>query len=309
MRILGIGVLAALVSGAFGAGSALAAKDPYTVDTHGQFAHCPYQNTELTDCFFGRTAGGKSGGFFRYGSVEVKLNKPIVIQGGFKGEGAAIEVMAPTDGAKLLESPAEPIVKGLKVITPKIQQEAEWPEALKQSFKEALRNGEGKASVVIESAGDECTTVPGCLDTESLLTETKEPPAFKLALKARVVNSWLEKLGGGPCLIGSDEHPIKQNLNTAGVGRPAESITFNEEFTILFVKNTGLTDDGWTISPEQGATGCGGEYEEYVNKALNRALAVGFPKKSGFTLLEGDLFDGSAEAIRFYHEQGDPELP
>src|SRR5690348_7977005 len=85
MRILGIGLLAALFVSAIGAGSAVAAKDPYTVNTLAQFAHCPYMDETLTDCIYGRTAGGSEGGYFQYGHVFVALKKPVVIQLGEKG--------------------------------------------------------------------------------------------------------------------------------------------------------------------------------------------------------------------------------
>ena len=313
MRILGIGLLIALFASALGAGSALA-KDPSTKNTLAQFKNCPYENTELKDCFLGRTAGGTEGGFFQYGKVMTKLSGAIVIQGGFKGNEEEIEVSNPTGSAKLLESPPEPIVKGLKVITPEIQTLAEWPAALKASFKEAAKNKETKAFATIEMAGDECTTVPGCLDTSALLEELTTPPAFRLALKVTVTNPWLEKLGGGPCQIGSDEQPIKQNLVTSGTGS-AGSVEFNETFTVIAVTGTALTDAGWHISKEQGAKGCGGEYEAYVDRALNIALEVEssngneLVRKTGYTFLKGDLFDGNRKYVQKQHEEGNPELP
>jgi hypothetical protein len=310
MRFLGIGVLVALVASALGAGSALA-KTPFTPYTWGQFTHCPYENTELTDCFYGATNGGKTGGFFEYGRVQVKLTKPIVIQGGFKGVESNVEVAAPTDGAGLLESPEEPVTKGLKVITKTIQNEAEWPEALKVAFNEAVQAKETKATATVELAGNECTTVPGCLNTESLIFEEPTPPAFRLPLKVTVKSPFLEKLGGGPCTIGSDELPIQQHLVSSGPGR-AGDIEFNEPFfTVTEIKNSKLTDTNWHISKAQGAKGCGGEYEAYVNRALNIALEVEFANgfepanKGGITVLTGSLFDGASRAVKKAHEAGE----
>ena len=51
-----------------------------------------------------------------------------------------------------------------------------------------------------------------------ILFESESPPGFRLSLKVKVGNAWLEKLGGGPCMIGSDEHPVKQHLVTSGAG-------------------------------------------------------------------------------------------
>jgi hypothetical protein len=306
MRILGIGLLVALFASAFGANSALAAKDPYNANTWGQYKNCPYEDPEITDCVYGRTAGGKEGGEFKFGHVRVLLNKPIVIQLGFKGAGEAIEVSPPTSG-ELIEAPEMPIVGGLNTITAKVQEQAEWPAALKESFKAAKKAKETKALVKIEPAGDECITVPGCISTENLIEEKGE--AFHLALKVRVNSPWLEKLGGGPCLIGSDENPVHQNLTSSGAGRAGQFIA-NESFNQFEFHNSLLVDTSWTIDPASGPKGCGGEYESYVDDALERVLEMkNFPQKSGITWLTGDLHDGGREAVHNEHENGNPELP
>jgi hypothetical protein len=309
MRILGIGLAVALLVSAFGASSALA-KDPYTVNTWQQFKHCPFNYPGITDCFTGVTLGGSEGGYFQYGKVLVKLSKSIAIQGGYRGEGSEIEVAAPEDGAPLLDSPEEPIVKGLKVITPRIQEQAEWPEALKASFAEAIKNKETKATATIENAGNECTTVPGCIDTESLVFEEPEPPAFRLSLKARIKSPWLEKLGGGPCLLGSDENPIKQKLVSSGAGASG-GVRFNNAFDQTELYGSRLVDVDWHITKAQGAHGCGGEYEAYVNRALNIALEIEFGgggevvQRRGVTVLTGNLHDGQAASAQEHVEKGD----
>jgi hypothetical protein len=314
--MVGICLVAVFAVSAIGAGSALA-KDKYTANTWQQYKHCPFKAPEISDCVTGITAGGASGGYFQYGTVLTKLSKPITIQGGFKGGGTEVQVYAPEDGAPLLESPPEPIVKGLKVITAQIQQEAEWPEALKASFAEAMKNKETKAFATIEPAGDECTTVPGCINVESLLSEAESPPAFKLALKVKVTNPWLERISGGSsCMIGSDENPIKQNLVSAGAGSNGESVTFNNAFTNLDLANTRLVDVGWHISKAQGANGCGGpENEAYLDRALNMALGVIYTfgggaeeveiaNRLGVTVLTGNLHDGSSGPAQKEIENG-----
>jgi hypothetical protein len=310
LRMVGVCLIAVFAVSAVGAGSALA-RDPYTQNTFQQYKHCPFNAPEITDCFTGITLGGATGGYFQYGSVLTKLSKSITIQGGYKGAGSSIEVIAPEDGALLLESPPEPITKGLNVITAKIQKEAEWPEALKASFAEAKKNKEIKATATIEMAGNECTTVPGCIDTESILFEEPEPPAFRLPLKVKVGNAWLEKLGGGPCMIGSDEHPIKQNLVSAGAGTSGELKFEEPTFESLELAGSRLVDVNWHISKEQGANGCGGtEYEAYVNRALNIALEVESPEgneitgKKGVTVLSGNLHDSAASHAKKKIEEG-----
>ena len=88
-------------------------------------------------------------------------------------------------------------------------------------------------------------------------------------------------------------------------------ITFNEEFTNLDLANGQLVDLGWHISQAQDAKGCGGPYEEYVDRAINIALEVEngsreeLTRKTGITILTGDLFDGSSSQVKKHHEEGE----
>ncbi len=294
VRMLGICLIAAVAMSAIGAGSALA-KDPYTQNTWGQYKYCPYEKpySEVTDCFAGITAGGSKGGFFEYGHVKVSLNKSIVLQGGFKGAGSEIEVVPAINGGETLEAPELKVSGGIGLFNKQIQQSAEWPAALTQSWKEAKKNKENTVFAKIEMAGNECFEVPGCLDTENLLFE--EGIAFRLALKVKVTGPWLEKLGGGPCLIGSDEHPVKQNLTSEGAGRSGQ-LFFSEQFTNLELKGSKLVDLGWHIEEASAPKGCGGEYETYVDNALSDVLEIS-PHRTGITVLQGNLHDAAKEAV------------
>jgi hypothetical protein len=291
------------VSAVFAA-SALAKKDPWNLNTWGQYKYCPYEEVNKlggANCFYGRTSGGKEGGEFFYGSVRVLLKQPIVIQGGYAGiEEEEYQAYAATNGENLISSD-EPVVKGLKTITPKIQEQAKWPEALMASFKAAKEAKETKATVNIEMAGNECFEELECVDVEHLIGQYGT--AFKLALKVTIKNAWLEKLGGGPCTIGSDEHPIKQNLTTGGAGLVGE-VSFNEEFTQAEIEGSRLVDTKWHIPQASGASGCGNaEWETYIDKALNIALEVenasGQELKSitGVTWLTGNLHDANAHSV------------
>jgi hypothetical protein len=299
--MLGLCLVAVFALGAITAGSALA-KDPYNQNTWGQYKACPYEKpySEVTDCFAGITSGGGNGGFFEYGHIKVKLNKSIYLHGGFKGGGSEVEVVPAREGYETLEAPELKVQGGIKVITKLIQEEAKWPQALKESFKQAAKNKESGINVKIEMAGEECFTVPGCLSTENIVFE--EGTAFRLPLKVKVTGPFLEKLGGGPCYIGSDENPIHINLTTGGAGR-AGSFNANEEFTNLFFSSTKLVDLGWHIPIASGAHGCGGpEYESYVDKALNIALEVEYPEggeitKTGIVVLQGSTHDAAKEGV------------
>jgi hypothetical protein len=293
--MVGLCLAAVFALGAVLSGSALA-KDPYTQNTWAQYKGCPYENTELDYCFAGITAGGGKGGFFEYGHIKVKLNQSIILQGGFKGAGSEIEVAPAREGYETLEAPELKVTGGISLLTKQIQQETKWPAALTESWKEAKKNKEGAVNVKIEMAGNECFEVPGCLDTENILFE--EGVAFRLPLKVKVTSPWLEKLASGPCYIGNDENPIHINLTTEGSGRSG-SLVFNETFTNIFLHDSKLVDTGWHITKASGAKGCGGEYEEYVDKALNLALEVESAEgyelswKKGIVSLQGNLHNGN----------------
>ncbi len=288
--------------------------DPWGINNWHAYRACPWEKSKLpfgerlTDCFVGVTLGGKEGGYFEYGHIKVPLSKRVTLQGGFKGEGSEIEVEPELQpGYKTLEAPPLPVDNGLKVITPEIQEIAQWPQALKESYSNALKNGEKAVYATIEMAGSECYEVPGCLDTENLLFE--EGVAFRLPLKVKVSGPWLETLGSGPCYIGSDESPIHINLTTEGAGTSG-ALAFNEEFTIVFLHGSKLVDFKWHIPPASGANGCGGTYESYIDKALDIALEVengyGYsnPAKTGIVILKGNLHDGAASAVATEAENG-----
>ena len=263
-------------------------------------AGCPTEDTEVNVCFVGITNGGANGGFFQIGSARVPLNKPITIQGGLSGAGNAF-VVPPANGKETLEAPLLKVFKGIKLITPTIEQLAEWPEELKQAFKEAGKNKETELTVKIEVAGEELYKIPHAVDEDNLAFE--EGTAFILPLKVSLHNTFLEKLGGGPCEFGNDEHPIYQNLTTepekSGTGGNAD---FFREGTLLGIHGTRLTDISWEV-PEGGqASGCGGAYEAYVDKAIDYVLLGNDYEQHeywehGVTILTGSLWQQSRVAV------------
>jgi hypothetical protein len=311
--MLGLCLAVVFALGAVLSGSALA-KDPYNVNTWGQYKGCPYEEPEsvVTNCVTGITAGGAKGGFFEYGHVKVKLSKPIRLQGGFRGSGSEIEVVPATHGFETLEAPELKVNGGISLLNKQIQAEASWPAALTESWKAAKKAKENAVFVKIEMAGEECLTVPGCLSTENLIEE--KGVAFRLPLKVKVTSPWLETLGSGPCYIGSDENPIHINLTTSGAGR-AGRFSANEAFTQIELAESSLVDVGWHIPKASGANGCGGEYESFIDKALNIALEVEngqgseFTGKTGIVQLIGNLHDALSTEFLLKSGEETGELP
>jgi hypothetical protein len=283
----------------------------YSQATWDQYKYCPYNNSESEYCFFGETAPGVAGGYFTIGTVKVPLSKPIRIQGAFRETGTdnsagdnALRVIPAENGGETLESPELPVEKGLNLITPQIEKQAKWPAALIEKFNEAKANKETKLDVKIEVAGNTLYESNEGMSTESLIFE--KGPVFELPLKTRLISSFLEKLGGGPCTVGNNEHPIMQLLNDEPPGY-LEKLHFNKEFTDIEVEGSKLVDVGWPIPEGGGATGCGGpEYEPYVDAAINETLA--YPKATGVTELSGNLFTGLTAKVHELAEKGERGL-
>ena len=287
---------------------ALATK--YTDETYGQFKNCPFSNPKVEECVAGITTGGASGGFFQYGKVEVPLSKSITLQGGVFGdetapgaEPSALGFIAPNNGAESVVSPELPVRRGLNLITAEVQKDAEWPQPLIESFKEAVKNKETGMFVKIEVAGNGLYENPNALNTEHLLEGEKS--AFELPLKTKITGPWLTKLGGGPCRIGNDENPIEQELTTSGAGN-AGHVTLNKTFTVAEISGSRLVDFNWPVEEGAQAKGCGGSYESYVDKALEEITRYATRSRppSGFTVLQGNLFVGEASAVQKALEEG-----
>ena len=267
--------------------------DPYSANTWGQFSACEpeYEFQEPPgSCYTGITLGGKQGGSFEFGKVVVPLSKSIVLQGTFDGAEESSVLIPAVNGYQTLDAPELPVTGGIKLFDKSTQEQEEWPAALTESWKEAIKNKEAGVNVKIEMAGNECFEVMGCLNTSSLLEETGN--AFKLPLKVKVTAPWLEKLGSEPCYIGNDANPIHIHLTTEGAGT-AGQVEFNNAFDVVAVDNSRLVDVGWKIEPGSYPSGCTGPYASYLDNSLKHVLELDLnPHKKGIVVLKGDLYTG-----------------
>jgi hypothetical protein len=295
--------------GALLSGSALA-QGGFSVNTWTQYKNCPVNDPRMqadehhnTVCIYGETLKGEKGGFFELGTAKVYLNKPVKIQAGAVAdlneelEIEKIDAIEPTNG-KLLESPELKVQGGIKLLTKYIQESQKWPQALTESFKEAVKNKETKVGVTLEVANPKLVyETPNSIDAQNLIEETGT--TFILPMKVVLTNPWLAKLGGGPCEIGNEEHPVMQLLSSAPPGwNSPESIHLNPpEYTNAEIADSKLTDLNWPIEAASGPSGCGGAYESYVDGALKQALKMN-PNGVGTTVLQGNLFQGKAEVAK-----------
>lgn len=297
------------------------------------FSDCPTNNAELADlakkyrageggeetiCLVGQTSGGKEGGSFTVGGVVTKLNKKITLQGGASFAEGTVSEQNPTGGAegkiwpakdgRTLVAPPLAVTKGIKLLTPKIQEEAGWPEALKAIYNDKVAKKETQLSATIEIAGGNLIYENrDGLSTQSLIEA--EGAAFTLPLKVKLSGPFLYKLqkGADTCSVGSDEHPVVQHL-TSGESVapfPFESNTvkgavgeleFYNEFTVIEIKGSTLVDSTWPVVNE--AEGCGGGYESYVDKAISIVLSLPAPAGASSTVLKGTLYSGNFVVVK-----------
>jgi hypothetical protein len=98
---------------------------------------------------------------------------------------------------------------------------------------------------------------------------------------------------------------VIQDLTTEPPGRATEPGGFlhNAAFTNIELKGGRLTDLNWSVPTGGDASGCGGEYESYVNAALNEVMEL--PHQHGSTVLEGDLFTANVHAVENELEKGE----
>ena len=309
VRMLGLCLLAAFAVSAMVAVPALAKKKeiPWNV-----FEHCRYNapSTEVDLCFAGITSGGPKGGFFQLGAAKVALSKPVILQGGLweDPENEDEYIVPATNGGETLESPALKVTGGLGLITRRIQEYRKWPAALIDSLKEAKTNKEASLAVKIEVAGgNQLYEIPNALNVTNLIFETG--PAFTLPLKVTLISPWLAKLGG-TCTVGNEANPIFQYLTTEPSSNgSAGALEIGDSGNYVKLEGSRLGDLGWPVPQEARVSGCGGEYETYIDSAINEVLGIeAFGRENpaewahGLTLLQGNLYEATREAVQGHFE-------
>ena len=205
--------------------------------------------------------------------------------------------MIAAEGGETLESPELVVPKGLRLITKATEEEEGWPKALRQKFNHAKIDGENQLKAKIELAGgNQLYEEPDGLECRKPLDGSGT--AFELPLKVRLINPFLERLdGGAPCTVGSDAHPVMQELTDGPSG--ASMVKFGQLSNSMKNSasrnpNNTLVDGTYTVPVVEG---CGGAYESYIDAALNHVLELPGAAEKSSTELTGRLFmDASAEA-------------
>jgi hypothetical protein len=308
LRMLGLGLIAALALGGLVASSASAAKASEQAEFQA-FANCPFHEFtaggyEVAGCTWatssykerwastkqkeeweeahGAPEGLKSD--FTAGNVTVALKLPIELKGGF-AENPEIE------GTEGLEWVA---AKGVATIQPVAQKGpslkkavdvADLSEAELSRFEYATKVAkQTTTTATVELAGPASGIH---LNLANLLEG--EGTAFRFPVKVKLSNSFV----GPDCYVGSDENPIVVNFTTGTSGSLKGKLgvlAFSPEGTLLTVWGDTLVASGFA-SP--GVENCG--VEGGADEAMDAAL--GLPSSENTSVLNGVLKQAGAEVV------------
>jgi len=314
VRILGLSlsavlvVMAALTSAAALAHVAEGPGGEKFSTTWKKFRHCPvFEAPTVQSCFVASTNPEKKGGYYSVGPIVVNVTKPIVLQGGLthqelnEREEYVAQVVPPNDGTPVI-TPAAETVPGepLANVSEAEMNEAEWPQSLRESYKEAQKHRmfkEGKTVEEIEPAGDDVDIA----STFNLLVA--EGTAIEAKIQITGKNPWLESLGGN-CQIGSEANPVVQHLTSGESVSPltGEVLKGNPGYPSVWDREELVPDAEAELVdntyPVPAAEKCGGAaFEAYLDPVVNRAF--GLPAEAGAskTLLIGQLFKATKLSV------------
>ncbi|MGO8905693.1 MAG: hypothetical protein ACLQMH_08730 [Solirubrobacteraceae bacterium] len=252
------------------------------------FAECPLSNPAVEACV---VAVSKSGEFL-VGKKTTPITKPITLQGGFRvnpttGEQ---EFYGAENGETLSNTP-QTVPGGLfGIVAPK-----SWPKAAQEWFNKLINEGFTGVTETTELAAPASAIK---LSSPNLLFE--EGVALQLPVKVKLSNVLL----GSSCYLGSESDPIVLKLTTGTTSPPepnkpikgsAGKLEVLEHETLLRLIGGSLVDNSFA-APE--VTGCGGIFSALVDPLVDSIFGVPSAAGHNTTILNGNLEQGAAEAVR-----------
>jgi len=268
--------------------SAALAEEHHPTGNFAPFKDCPLANPVVTSCTFAETLSGE----FTVGKRTVPINKPIILQGGLhENAKEELEFFAAEDGNTLSKTPLY-VPGGLfNIVAPEYLNKEQ-----KEAFEKVVNEGITGVTATVELAQPASAIK---LNLENLLFQ--RGTALQLPVKVKLGNVFL----GSSCYIGSEAHPIIQNLTTGTTSPPEPNkpikgstgkVEILEGGTLSRLIGGSLVDNAWA-SP--GASGCGGKaLEGIIDPAVNAEL--GLPSAAGHNtaILNGNLELASAAAVK-----------
>jgi len=292
-RLGGIGrrvfVVAAAVLAPLALASPALATEHHPKGIYASFNQCPLSNPAVTECTFAETTSGE----FTVGSRKVPINKPIVLQGGFKENPETGELtFYGAENGETLTKVALYVPGGLlNIVAPEFLNKEQ-----KEKFEKIINEGITGVTATTELAKPASTIKLSLLN---LIFETGV--ALQLPVKVKLGNVFL----GSNCYVGSESSPIYLNLTT-GETKPeppnksihgsAGELELREEGAYAKLSGGSLVDNAWAAPKSHG---CGGPLVEgIVDEAVNAEL--GLPSAAGHNtaILNGSLQSGEANAVR-----------
>jgi hypothetical protein len=246
-----------------------------------QFAECPLNNANVTECIYSLTNGGS----FTVGKKTVPLTNPTTLQGGaYENEAGGVTFVGAENGDTLSKTP-QPVPGGLVGVTaPKW-----WPKFVQDWFNNLISEGFTGVNATVELAAPASSIQ---LSTQNFVNQ--EGIALGLPVKVHLENLIL----GNNCYLGSNSKPVQIDFTTGSSGSLEGSfgeINFNEAFTLVTISGGKLVN-GTFEAP--GVSGCGGIFSIFVDPLVDTVL--GTPSASGknTAVLEGKLQSGNAAAVK-----------
>lgn len=226
------------------------------------FKHCPYTNTDITQCVYSVTSSGS----IKLGNSDVPINKDIILQGGIRVQGST-STWYDAVGADSLSKTALDVPGGL-IST--VSDNWFWGPLL-DAFNWSIQWANG-VTATAEQVGPIQFGLAGIL--------TQQPGSVVIPVRVKLSNPFL----GNSCYIGSSSNPVTFSLTTGTTtqapvltGSPG-TLSTSAGFTIINVDGLSLVDSAFTAP---AATNCGSTFLDRWLVTLAVNAKVGLPAAAG----------------------------
>jgi hypothetical protein len=261
------------------------AAEHHPTGNFANFKDCPLSNSATDHCIYAKTEKGE----FVVGKKTVPIKNVITLQGGFhqvensEGELVKLEFIGAENGETLSKTP-QVVPGGLLAAICEL-----LPGFLRSICEEYTTHGLSEIKATTELAAPASSIE---LSVQNLIEE--EGTALSLPVKIHLENLFL----GSSCYIGSNAHPIVIKLTTGKSGSQTGrvgKVEFLENFELSRIKENKLVNNTFKV---EGAEGCDGIFSFLVDPVVNSQLGIPAGEGKNTAILEGQLEDARAEAVK-----------